>query len=104
MNISDLLFFLGFVLVIMHGISIHKLGVYLENHHADKWKEITPKSFLGLPQKYLKSRNYFTELGFVFSSDDLSDQKVKNYKKNTKLFLFFAAISWVLMILFVFVS
>lgn len=104
MNISDVLFFFGFIFVIVHGISIHKLGTYLENHHADKWKEITPKTFLGLSQKYLKSRNYFSELRFVFSSDDLNDQKVKNYKKSTKLFLLFATISWFLMIISFFLN
>ncbi len=77
---------------IIHGIYLHQLGNYLKNQHPRKWSEIQPKSFFGLSQDILESRNYITELKFVFLSDHLNDEKVKKLKYKIRLFLLLSLI------------
>ena len=86
---------LGSISAVVHGIYVHRLGNYLKKNHPDKWKDLEPKSVLGISTKYIGGRNYFKEIGFYFSKDDLSDDIIISYKKKVKFFLFVAAILWV---------
>ena len=79
---------LGVILGIVHGVWVHRLGDYLREHHQAKWDEMTPGSFLSISTETLESRNYFKEMGFVFSSDDMNDEKVVFLKRRVRLFLF----------------
>ncbi len=90
---------LGMIFGITHGICVHRLGVYLEKHHPLKWEELLPKKFMGISRETLESRNYFTEMRFVLSQDDLNDSKVAEKKKRIKIFLFLTIASWLCMFL-----
>lgn len=89
---------LGLVFAFAHGVYLHRFGNYLKEHHPSKWKEIVPKSFLQISQANLESRNYFTEMGFVFSSEHLKDQRVKFFKSRIRLLFLLAVISWLSML------
>jgi hypothetical protein len=65
-------------------------------HYPDMWKDLVPKSVLGIPTKNIGGRNYFKEIGFYFSKNDLSDEKVLSYMKKVKFSLFVAVIAWIL--------
>ena len=65
-------------------------------NYPDIWKNLEAKSVLGISTKYIGGRNYFKEIGFYFSRNDLSDEKVLSYMKKVKFTLFIAAIFWVL--------
>jgi hypothetical protein len=65
-------------------------------NYPDMWKDLVPKSVLGISTKNIGGRNYFKEIGFYFSKNDLSDEKVLSYMKKVKFSLFIAAIFWVL--------
>jgi hypothetical protein len=94
-----LLIVLGMTFAIIHGICVHRFGVYLRKYHPLKWKELSPKKFMGISKESLESRNYFAEMRFVLSHDDLNDSKVATEKRRIKLFLFLAIASWLCMFL-----
>ena len=83
---------LGIIFAMIHGIYVHRLGVYLKEYHPLKWKELSPKKFMGISSKSLESRNYFSEMGFVLFHNDLNDSKVAAEKRRIKLFLFLARV------------
>ena len=83
---------LGITFFLLHGIYVHKLGTYLKDYHPSKWQDLSPQKFLWIPRDSLETRNYFTEMSFVFSPDNLKDEKVLHLKKRIKLFLFLSII------------
>ena len=78
----------------VHGICVHRLGTYLKKNYPLKWKELSPKKVIGVSSENIESRNYFTEMGFVLSQNDLNDSKVVAEKRRIKLFLVLAIVSW----------
>ena len=62
-----------------------ELMEYLEKHHHEKWKEITHVPFVGSG-----GFNSFRSLPFVFSKDNMNDERVKLLKKNYIGFIKFA--------------
>ena len=81
---------LGFLLFLVHGVYVHKLGTYLERNHPSTWEDFEPKTFMGFSQEYLKSRNYFKEIKFYLKDDTLSDEYVTSTKKKIRIFLMLA--------------
>lgn len=77
----------GISFILFHGFQLHKFGNYLKVHHPTKWGEIKPKKLLGFTQDNIEIRNYFTEIGFIFNSEILSDSKVHSYKIKIRAFL-----------------
>ena len=94
MIIFYFLMFSGLILGVAHGIYIHKFGNYLKAKHPSKWNEIVPEKFLGVSKNNLESRNYFKEMGFVFSSDNLNDENIPLMKKRIKILLFATSVAW----------
>ncbi len=86
---------LGWISALMHGIYVHRLGNYLKENHPDTWKDLVPKSVLGISTKYIGGRNYFKEIVFYFSKDDLSDDIIISHKKKVKFYLLVAVIFWI---------
>lgn len=74
----------GMIFLIIHGIHVHRFGNFLIKNHPAKWDELAPKSFMGISRDNMESRNYFKEMGFVFSSDSLNDEKVTRFKRKIK--------------------
>lgn len=58
---------------------------YLKNNHNEKWKEITYVPLFGSG-----GYNSFKSLPFIFSKDNLNDERVKLLKKNYISFIKFA--------------
>jgi hypothetical protein len=100
MDLFNLSIILGMTFGIAHGIYVHRLGNYLKNYHRDKWEEIVPKKLFWIPRNFLESRSYFSEMSFVFSSDNLNDDNILSFKRKIKLFLLLSVISWLSMFFF----
>lgn len=89
MFLIEILFSLiGILFLILHGISVHRLGNYIKGNHPMTWKELEPKSFLFWSQDEIESRNYFKEMGFYLSGRNLSDEHVRSSKFKIKCYLF----------------
>ena len=58
---------------------------YLEEHHHDKWEEITHIPIFGSGGFYS-----FRSVPFIFSKDNLHDDQVKLLKTNYRGFIIFA--------------
>ena len=93
---DNLLSFMFFVLL---PIAIGLFGIYiiidffeyLKKNYPPKYKEMSFKSFFGIPTEnaifhLVKPVEFFR---FLFSPDDLEDNNVMVYKKRIKLFVFF---------------
>ncbi len=85
---------LGIAFAVVHGIYVHRLGNYIKKYHHDKWQEIIPMHLFGISSDTLEARNYFSEMRFVFSSDNMDDDNILSFKRKIKLFLAMAIISW----------
>ena len=94
---------LGLIFGLIHGILVHKLGAYLKKYHPLNWQGLSPKEFMGITKENVESRNYFAEMRFVLSDDDLSDPKISKKKGRIKLFLFLAIICWLCFFLSLFI-
>ena len=75
---------------VIHAIYMHQLWNHMEKSHPKKLKDLKPKSFFGIPQEVMESRNYFKEIIFCFSDDHFSDTRILHYKNRVRLFLIFA--------------
>ncbi len=80
--------------LILHGIHVHRLGNYIKENYPSKWSELEPKFFLFWPQDEITSRNYFKEMGFYLSGNDLSDEYVRSSKLKIKSFLSIGILAW----------
>ena len=68
----------------------HDLMSYLKEHHRKKWEEITYIPFFG-PGGF----NSFKSLPFIYSSDNLSDDNVKELKNRYRKLINFALVVFV---------
>jgi hypothetical protein len=77
----------------------------LKENHPKSWEKLIKKSLSGIPLPQvggpLLGGNYFKELRFAFSSDDLNDDAVCLFKKNVQLssVLFLTLILFALLLL-----
>jgi len=102
--IEFLQFIFFFLFVLSFGIAgmifISQLFEYMKKNHADIFESMTYKTLFGIPSDYLwtalaRPIKFFK---FIFSSDDLNDKLIRNYKMKIRLLysliciLFFAFI------------
>ena len=99
-------FFLMFVgMGIYHYLNLYRLARYLKENHPDTWEKLIKKHLMGiqLPRSGgpLLGGNYFKELHFAFSSDDLDDDSVLLFKRNVQLsFVLFITLIFFTLLLF----
>lgn len=81
-----LCFFLAFLCLVRLVVYNQKLQTFLKTHHDDRWKEFIGEDTELFRNIYLKPINsdksyfYFT----VWSSDDLDDKQVHDYRRHIR--------------------
>jgi len=90
--------FFSFVFSVLLPLAIGIAGIYLaidffeylKKHHPSKYRQMSFESLFGIsaesfPFHFIKPLEF---IGFLFSSDNLQDNLVIDYKKKIKLLLF----------------
>ena len=72
---------------ILHGIYLLKLKNYLKKAHKSKWEDLTPETLMGIHREDVDIGNYFKEIKFVFTSDNLNDALVTSLKWKIRVLL-----------------
>jgi hypothetical protein len=89
MDIGTFLFLMFVGMGIYHYLNLYRLARYLKENHPNTWETLIKRHLLGihLPRGRgpLLGGNYFKELRFAFSSDDLNDDSVLLFKRNVQL-------------------
>ncbi len=101
MGISQLLFLAGCILGAIHIIYLYKLNIYLKDNYPSAWGKLIFNFYFGISARNLPfygnpflGGNYFKELRFIFSNDNLEDSKISHLKHRIRIFFFLFVFSW----------
>lgn len=103
MDIITIFFLFGITAFVIHFFFLFKLNKYLKINYPFTWDKLILNSFFGvaagnLPfyRDPLLGGNYFKEIYFIFSKDDLKDKTVSFLKNATKIFFLMYIFFWLI--------
>lgn len=103
MDIFTTFFLAGITAFVIHFFFLFRLNRYLETKYPLTWDKMILNSFFGVSGKNLPfykdpllGGNYFKEVYFIFSKDELKDKKVSFLKKIIRTFFLIYVCSWLI--------
>ena len=103
MDIVTTFFLTGITAFVIHFFFLFKLNRYLKDNYPLTWDKMILNSLFGVPAKNLPFHrdpllggNYFKEVYFIFSRDDLKDKTVSFLKKIIRTFFVMYILSWLI--------
>jgi hypothetical protein len=85
----------------IHIVYVYKLNLYLKDNYPSAWDKLIFNSYFGITAKNLPfygdpflGGNYFKELKFIFSKENLEDSKISYFKHMIRIFFLLFLFSW----------